>query len=158
RLRPEARFYVPISSRVTLATRAAVGFLYSNDYGETEATDETSHADVARTQMKLLLRGFFSGGATSNRGFALGGAGPQGTVLFLLPSANFCETSPNARQCNQPLGGRGLWEAAGELRVALLESLAGALFIDGSNVAPNVELSFPGYWSWGAGLRYRTPI
>lgn len=158
RLRPEARFYVPISSRVTLATRAAVGFLYSNDYGETEATGDTNQAEVARTQMKLLFRGFFSGGATSNRGFALGGVGPQGTVLFLLPSANYCEDSPNARQCNQPLGGRGLWEAASELRIALLQSMSGALFIDGSNVDPNVALSLPGYWSWGAGLRYRTPI
>lgn len=158
RLRPEARFYLPISSRVTLATRAAVGFLYSDDYGETQTTDVADQAAVARTQMKLLFRGFFSGGATSNRGFALGGVGPQGTVLFLLPSADFCENSPNARQCNQPLGGRGLWEGAAELRVSVLESLVAALFIDGSNVDPNVELSFPGYWSWGAGLRYRTPI
>jgi outer membrane protein insertion porin family/translocation and assembly module TamA len=158
RLRPEARFYLPISGRVTLATRAAVGFLYSGDYGETQSLETADQAAVARTQMKLLFRGFFSGGATSNRGFALGGVGPQGTVLFLLPSANFCENSPNARQCNQPLGGRGLWEGAAELRVSMLETLAAALFIDGSNVSPNVELSFPGYWSWGAGLRYRTPI
>jgi outer membrane protein insertion porin family/translocation and assembly module TamA len=158
RLRPEARFYLPISSRVTLATRAAVGFLYSDDYGETQVTGGADQAAVARTQMKLLFRGFFSGGATSNRGFALGGVGPQGTVLFLLPSADFCDDSPNARQCNQPLGGRGLWEAATELRVVMLESLSGALFIDGSNVDPDVKLSFPGYWSWGAGLRYRTPI
>lgn len=158
RLRPEARFYLPISSRVTLATRAALGFLYSDDYGETRAYESADQAAVARTQMKLLFRGFFSGGATSNRGFALGGVGPQGTVLFLLPSANFCEDSPNARQCNQPLGGRGLWEGAAELRIAMLDALSSALFIDGSNVDPSVALSFPGYWSWGAGLRYRTPI
>lgn len=158
RLRPEARFYLPISSRVTLATRAAAGFLFSDDYEETEATGAADQAAVARTQMKLLFRGFFSGGATSNRGFALGGVGPQGTVLFLLPSATFCEDSPNARQCNQPLGGRGLWEGAAELRISMLEALSAALFIDGSNVDPNVQLSFPGYWSWGAGVRYRTPI
>lgn len=158
RLRPEARAYLPISRRVTLATRAAIGLLLSEEYGETVAEEGTDLAVVARTQMKLLFRGFFSGGATSNRGFALGGVGPQGTVLFLLPSADYCDNTPTARQCNQPLGGRGLWEASSELRIRLLESLNGALFIDGSNVDPNVALSFPGYWSWGAGLRYRTPI
>lgn len=158
RVRPEARFYLPVSSRVTLAARGAVGFLYSKEYGETTTEDGGDTAAVARTQMKLLFRGFFSGGATSNRGFALGGVGPQGTVLFLLPSADYCENSPSARQCNQPLGGRGLWEGATELRIRMLESLYSALFIDGSNVDPSVQFSFPGYWSWGAGLRYRTPI
>lgn len=158
RLRPEARGYVPISSRVTLASRAAVGVLLSEEYGATTVDDTNDLAAVARTQMKLLFRGFFSGGATSNRGFALGGVGPQGTVLFLLPTADYCSNSPRARQCNQPLGGRGLWEWSTELRIRMLESLNAALFIDGSNVSPDVEFAFPGYWSWGAGMRYRTPI
>lgn len=158
RLRPEARGYVPISSRVTLASRAAVGVLLSEEYGETTTADSSDLAAVARTQMKLLFRGFFSGGATSNRGFALGGVGPQGTVLFLLPREDYCINSPRARQCNQPLGGRGLWEWSTELRIRMFESLNAALFIDGSNVSPDVEFDFPGYWSWGAGMRYRTPI
>lgn len=158
RIRPEARFYLPISSRVTFATRAVLGFLFSKEYGETQSTDGVDQATVARTQMKLLFRGFFSGGATSNRGYALGGVGPQGTVLFLMPSADYCENSPNARQCNQPLGGRGLWEGSAEVRIGMLDALNSVLFIDGSNVDPNVALTFPGYWSWGAGLRYRTPI
>jgi outer membrane protein assembly factor BamA len=159
RVRPEVRLYAPISSRVTFATRALTGFLFSDEYGAIDGdADAVDERELARTQMKLLFRGFFSGGSTSNRGYSLGAVGPSGNVLFLLPSQDFCDDSPQARQCNQPLGGRSLWETSAEVRVQVLESLVLALFMDGSNVQPNVEFTFPGYWSWGAGIRYRTPI
>lgn len=159
RARPEVRLYAPISSRVTFATRFLTGFLFSDEYADVDdATSSADERDLARTQMKLLFRGFFSGGSTSNRGYSLGAVGPSGNVLFLLPSRDFCDDSPSARQCNQPLGGRSLWETSAEVRIQILESLGMAVFIDGSNVQPNIEFTFPGYWAWGAGFRYRTPI
>jgi outer membrane protein insertion porin family/translocation and assembly module TamA len=66
RLRPEVRGYLPISSRVTLAARGAVGLLLSREYGETTANGSENLAAVARTQMKLLFRGFFSVFGRSN--------------------------------------------------------------------------------------------
>lgn len=158
RVRPEVRLYAPISSRVTFATKLLTGFLFSDEYTALEGQEASDARDLARSQMKLLFRGFFSGGSTSNRGYSLGAVGPSGNVLFLLPSRDFCDGNAQARQCNQPLGGRSLWETSAEVRVQVFESLVLALFIDGSNVQPNIEFEFPGYWAWGAGFRYRTPI
>src|SRR5690606_21920095 len=159
RIRPEVRFYVPISRTVTFATRAIVGFLFSEDYSQVDDTESGDRRTVAREQQKLLFRGFFSGGPNSNRGYPLGGVGPQGQVLFLLPSATYCSDNPGAEQCDQPLGGQSLWEASAEVRFPLLGPLRGALFLDASNVqrTTTLDLSSP-YLSWGSGLRYATPI
>lgn len=159
RLRPEGRFYVPISRTVTFATRAVVGFLFSDAYSRVDDTQSDDRRSVAREQQKLLFRGFFSGGPNSNRGYPIGGVGPQGEVLFLLPSASYCTDNPNAEQCDQPLGGQSLWEASVEVRFPLFGPLRGALFVDGSNVQPSTTLDFASpYLSWGSGLRYGTPI
>src|SRR5690606_26314763 len=159
RIRPEARFYVPISRTVTFAARAIVGFLFSEDYSRIDGTGSDDRRTVAREQQKLLFRGFFSGGPNSNRGYPLGGVGPQGQVLFLLPSATYCSDNPGAEQCDQPLGGQSLWEASAEVRFPLLGPLRGALFLDASNVqgSTTLEFSHP-YLSWGSGIRYATPI
>jgi outer membrane protein insertion porin family/translocation and assembly module TamA len=160
RLRPEARFYVPISKRVIFATRFTTGFLYAQNYSETLNADEGQFTDgqVARDQQKLLFRGFFSGGPNSNRGYALRGVGPHGDVRFLTRNID-CAAEPTAHDCNRPLGGVAMWEASMEVRFVILGPLGGVTFIDSSNVARQMLLDFTRpHLSAGGGFRYGTPI
>jgi outer membrane translocation and assembly module TamA len=164
RLRPEARFYVPISRKVTLATRFVVGFLLPRDYGDTfgdasiaSDVDPAVRARAARDQQKVLFRGFFSGGPNSNRGYPFRGVGPHGPVPFL--SGRDCEPGSTARECNRPLGGLSLWEGSFELRFPLFGPLRGVTFLDSSDVSRNLGLDFSApHLSAGIGLRYMTPI
>lgn len=168
RVRPEARFYVPvIRRRVVLATRFTTGFLFPQDYGDTLA-DETldpSQPNVIRDQHKLLFRAFYSGGPNSNRGYPYRGVGPHGPVGFLVPTGQNCslefqdvEDLPAA--CIRPLGGLTLWEASAEFRFRLGESFHVATFVDASDVTRTVgEIRFDvPHVSVGPGIRYVTPI
>jgi outer membrane protein insertion porin family/translocation and assembly module TamA len=167
RVRSEARAYLPMSRRVTLATRLTTGFLFPSNYGETlepgnqlAATDPTN-PEVIRDQHKLLFRAFYSGGPSSNRGYPYRGVGPHGPVGFLVPTGQDCSNPQNLPPaCIRPLGGLTLWEASVEVRYPILGPLHGATFVDASDVTREVgkiRANVP-HISPGLGLRYATPV
>lgn len=161
RVKPEARFFVPISSRVVFATRFSAGFLFAQNYGETLADQGAfSEEQLAQDTLKLLFRGFFSGGANSNRGYPLRGVGPHGQIPFLAGKTD-CNLTENKNDplCDRPLGGLSIWETSLEVRVALAGPLSLVLFIDASDVDRRriLNLAAP-HLSSGAGIRYQTPI
>ena len=142
RIRPEARSYVPISRKVTFATRIGAGFLLPKDYGETlnpnETQDDPTLPEIIRDQHKLLFRAFYSGGPNSNRGYPFRGVGPQGPIGFLVPTGKDCslrnritgqvrEISDLPGACIRPLGGLTLWEASAEVRFPIIGPLFGRL-------------------------------
>lgn len=171
---PEVRFYIPLLRRITLALRGTIGLLFAQNYGDTvEVNARTgspgagvSRADWVRDIQLMFLRGFFSGGPGSNRGYAFREIGPHGTVPFYNPGQTSdellasCTTDPDPSVCDLPLGGFTLWEASVELRFPLMGALTGAVFTDTSDVAPTVpdfRFDHP-HLSPGVGLRYATPI
>ena len=161
RIQPELRGYVPITRKVTLAARATVGFLFPFNYGE---TDRPGSGHEARDIELMYLRGFFSGGPSSNRGYPLRSIGPHGVVPFLRPDlparAASCALGDTSARCAMPLGGLSLWEASLELRFPLYGALHGTTFCDASDVSAHRFDLRPGYLhlSCGLGLRYDTPI
>src|SRR5262249_35028795 len=117
----------------------------------------------------VYLRGFFSGGPSSNRGYPLRGVGPHGTVPFFNPGlaaqalAAACElTNPSYDpvRCAVPLGGLSLWEASLELRFPVAGAVSGVAFCDASDVSPeraSIRLDRP-HLSCGLGIRVATPV
>ncbi|MGC4064636.1 MAG: BamA/TamA family outer membrane protein [Polyangiaceae bacterium] len=176
KLQPEARVYVPLTKRLTLATRATIGLLFPSNYGDTVQRNALSgmpsdaeRAEWIRDIQLMFLRGFFSGGAGSNRGYALREIGPHGDVPFYNPSqtplalAETCRSDNPDRPssvCDLPLGGFTLWEASIELRFPVTGPLSGALFSDTSDVAAQrAKFRFDClHLSVGLGLRYETPV
>jgi outer membrane protein assembly factor BamA len=177
RVRPEARIYLPLhryNRRWTLALRGTLGFLFPRNYGETldpttpqgqVALVDPEAPPVVADQQKLLFRAFYSGGPTSNRGYAFRDVGPQGPIGFLVPTGANCalqgrtvdELPPT---CIRPLGGVTLWEASFEVRFPITTSLSGTTFVDASDVTRTVAeigFEFP-HVSIGPGLRYETPV
>ncbi len=175
RIKPELRTYLPLSKKVTLATRMTFGFLFPFDYGSTlDPNDPTYSQDptnpaVIRDQHKLLFRVFYSGGPNSNRGYPFRGVGPHGPVGFLVPTGQNCSTDRGAVQvavedlpsaCIRPIGGLTLWEASMEVRFPITGPLEAATFVDASDVTRNVadiRFTVP-HLSVGPGLRYLTPV
>lgn len=177
KVQPEVRVYVPIWRRVSLAARSTIGLLFAQNYGETleeNALKGSPGEDVSRARwvediQLMFLRGFFSGGPGSNRGYAFREIGPHGTVPFYNPGQNSESTlercMPDSETfssavCDLPLGGFTLWELNAELRFPISGPIAGALFADSSDVSPK-RLSFRfnhPHLSVGFGLRYQTPI
>jgi outer membrane protein assembly factor BamA len=172
RVRPEARIYVPLhryNRRWTLALRGTLGFLFPRNYGETLDPDtpqgqaalaEPRGAPVVSDQQKLLFRVFYSGGPTSNRGYAFRDVGPHGPIGFLVPTGANCDVEVPPPTCIRPLGGVTLWEASFEVRFPLTTSLSGTTFVDASDVTRTVAeigFEFP-HISVGPGLRYETPV
>lgn len=175
RTQPEVRGYIPVGKRLTVASRASVGFLFPFNYGGTIADQLSSTAaaptgpDQVRDLQLLFFRGFFSGGSTSNRGYSQGTISPHGIVPFLSPQieaeriATECEPSSpsfDPARCSIPIGGMTLWEASLELRVDLDGPLEFAAFCDASDVSENqadIRLNHP-HLSCGLGARYDTPV
>ncbi|HEX6274919.1 MAG TPA: POTRA domain-containing protein [Polyangiaceae bacterium] len=176
RLQPEVRGYVPLARRVTLAARVTTGLLFPQNYGETvlpNAMEGTSggvsRSDWVRDVQIMFLRGFFSGGSGSNRGYGQREIGPHGVVPFYNPGQSEADILANCdptatdyspAACDLPLGGFTLWEASLELRYPLFGALTGTAFADTSDVAPETftyRLNRP-HLSVGAGLRYDTPV
>jgi outer membrane protein insertion porin family/translocation and assembly module TamA len=183
RIRPEARGYIPIGKRVTLALKLGGGFLYpfggdltlktypEYPYGNDAQLDKTTGCpalppgekslpadETFRTRwiQVLQLRGFSSGGTNSNRGYAYGAIGPQEIVPGASPIANDGKT-----QLPLATGGRALWEASVELRFPIYDKLGMTLFLDGSDVrqAPSdFANGFAPHLSTGLGIRYETPV
>ncbi len=173
RIQPEARGYVPISKRVTLAGRATVGFLFPFNYGTapkaaiSSQPGDPGRAEAIRDIELVYLRGFFSGGPSSNRGYPLRAVGPRGVVPFLASGVGAatvsCDpTKPGFSEasCKVPLGGLSIWEASLELRFPILGPVSGSVFCDAGDVSPDqlsVRFNYP-HLSCGPGLRYDTPI
>jgi len=169
RMQSEARGYLPITKRVTLAARGTVGLLFPSNYGDTleaaangaDLSDERAH--WVRDIQLMFLRGFFSGGSGSNRGYALREIGPHGIVPQASSTlAKACDPNmPSGdSSCDLPLGGFTLWEASLELRFPVKGDLSGALFTDTSDVSDR-KLDFRfnrPHLSVGLGLRYDTPV
>jgi outer membrane protein insertion porin family/translocation and assembly module TamA len=182
KVQPELRGYLPLTRRMTLAARGSVGMLFAQNYGQTvesNALTGTPGAGVSRRTwirdiQLMFLRGLFSGGSGSNRGYAPREIGPHGVVPFynhgqsanpnaMMPGAVDCNAgsgSYDSAICDLPLGGFTLWEAGLELRYPLAGALDGTVFSDASDVSPR-RLSFRfnrPHLSVGAGLRYDTPV
>jgi outer membrane protein assembly factor BamA len=172
REQPDFRAYVPIGKKVTWGTRLSVGFLDPIGYGATLSNPVAQQSDrkawVKDSQL-VYLRGFFSGGPTSNRGYPLYGVGPHGAVPFFNPQiqanqiANSCATSFDPSRCAVPLGGFTLWEASTEARIEVGGPLEIAVFCDVSDVeAQKVTFKLNDatryHLSCGAGARYDTPV
>ena len=154
RIQPEARAYIPIGKKVTLALRATVGFLFPFNYAKSAGALDTKDREL------VFLRGFFSGGSSSNRGYALRGVGPHGNVPFLNASLASGAPACTDETCFSPLGGLSLWEASLELRFPVLGPLSASVFCDASDVSAeqlDIRIGYP-HLSCGPGVRYDTPI
>lgn len=157
RIQPEVRGYIPLGLDVTLGLRLAGGLLLPFGYGERlfdpamacGTSDTACQAERARAVQILQLRGFYSGGTSSNRGYGYNGVNPRETV------PNLFEDPKNSKPV--PIGGRWLWDASIELRFPIYKSFGGAVFADASDVW-NEEAAFRPHLSPGFGLRYATPI
>ncbi|HET9954307.1 MAG TPA: BamA/TamA family outer membrane protein [Polyangiaceae bacterium] len=190
KIQPEARAYVPLARKWTFASRATVGFLFPQNYGGTvehnsrrgvphgradPALEPGERANWIEDIELMFMRGFFSGGSGSNRGYAAREIGPHGTVPFYNPGQSVRDTEtgmdgapycpeksgvPVKRGCNLPLGGFTLWEASVEVRYPISGPLSGTVFSDASDVSPN-KASFRfnrPHLTVGLGFRYATPI
>lgn len=179
RVRPEIRVYTQgaLGRRSVFAARLGFGFLFPGNYGDTldassaegsEASQNPQDPDVVRDQQKLLLRAFFSGGTSSNRGYPARGVGPHGPIGFLVPTnlsgVNCSLTGVSLDElpsgCIRPLGGLTLWELSMETRIPLTGALEGAIFVDASDVTREtgyIRLDVP-HISPGIGIRYLTPV
>lgn len=163
-VRPEARFYAPIGRRIVIAGKLGMGFLYANNYaGPLDApprvatlTDFTTDPNklalrgFAREMQILQLRGLFSGGPSSNRGYGFNQISPHRTI----------DDEGDQYATQVPTGGRTLWEASLDFRVMFGSTFGGALFIDASDVtpgSPELRLDHP-HISTGFGIRYKTPV
>jgi outer membrane protein assembly factor BamA len=177
KLQPEARAYLPLSKRVTLAARGTIGLLFAQNYGQTVESNALTGQPGAgvdrgtwiRDVQLMFMRGFFSGGSGSNRGYAPREIGPHGLVPFYNHGQTLdrpgvdCTVGAGTYDpavCDLPLGGFTLWEAGLELRFPLSGDLSGAVFGDTSDVSAR-KLSFRWnrpHLSTGFGLRYDTPV
>jgi outer membrane protein insertion porin family/translocation and assembly module TamA len=179
KVQPELRAYLPVTKRVTLAGRGSVGLLFAQNYGQTVESNALTGqppGGISRERwvediQLMFMRGFFSGGSGSNRGYAPREIGPHGVVPFYnhgqtnsASASGAVDCTPGsasyeAAVCDLPLGGFTLWEAGLELRYPLAGDLSGTLFSDASDVSPR-ELSFRWrpHLSVGFGLRYDTPV
>jgi outer membrane translocation and assembly module TamA len=165
KIQPDLRGYVPITKKktVVLATRVSFGFLFPRDYGSTLTGDtppDPTLPAVIFDQEKLLLRAFYSGGPSSNRGYPLRAVGPHGTVGFLIPTGQNCTLTPLPEACIRPTGGFTLWEYSLELRFPISGPVNMVAFADASDVTRQVghiRFNAP-HLSVGPGLRYMTPV
>ena len=166
RIQPEARAYLPLGKRVTLAGRATVGFVFPFNYGTApKAAPNSKEGDPGRAEAfrdieLVYLRGFFSGGPSSNRGYPLRGVGPHAYVPFLSSGVGAGSTSCGGKTCQSPVGGLSLWEASLELRFPVLGPVSASAFCDASDVSPDqlsIRLGYT-HLSCGPGIRYETPI
>jgi outer membrane protein insertion porin family/translocation and assembly module TamA len=180
KIEPDVRFLLPLRAKrrdpeqkagdVTLAGRVKLGFLLFPDYGGSLRTDQVGdnaadQAEIDSDQQKLISRAFYSGGATSNRGYPQMAISPQGPVGFLVPTSINCDpavmrTPAQEEQCIRPLGGFTQWEAALEVRYAGLYPITLVAFADAADVSRDIgrlQFKYP-HLSVGPGVRYESPV
>jgi outer membrane protein insertion porin family/translocation and assembly module TamA len=174
---PDVRAYIPLARHITWGLRGSMGFLVPfNSYATIDnpalQTVAADHKEYVQESQLLYLRGFFSGGPTSNRGYPLYGVGPHGAVPFFNPQieanqiANSCQPNNptfNVSQCAVPEGGFSLWEASTELRFGISGPFEVATFCDASDVEQarfsyKFDQAQKYHLSCGAGARYDTPV
>jgi outer membrane protein assembly factor BamA len=167
---PEARIFLPVGKRVTLALRGTVGLLFPRNYGESLNPSAVANVPpddpaIIRDQHRLLFRVFYSGGPNSNRGYPFRWVGPHGPLGFLVLSTEQCVFNPSSiagvpLSCLRPLGGLSMWEGSFEVRFPILGSFGGVVFLDASNVtSQKAHLDFMSpHLSPGLGARYMTPV
>lgn len=165
KLEPGVSGYVPVSSRVTWASRVAFGALFPFNY----ETFAAGNSPTVRDTQVAYFRALFSGGPTSNRGYPYRGVGPHGAVSFFDPTialeqqGDLCDRNSDAydgSRCVFPLGGLSSWEASTALRIRLGGPLLVSLFCDASDVSlESLEYEFRRpHLSCGLGPRYLTPV
>lgn len=166
---PEARGYIPVSDRVTLAGRTSVGLLFPQSYGRDIAESLRRDFDGGDREERihelqvLYFRGFFSGGSNSNRGYPFAGIGPHAVVPYLNPTDGTCDPEDadfDLDRCLSPTGGLTLWELSLEMRIDIMDPFSVALFCDASDVSPervDIRLARP-HFSCGPGARVDTPV
>ncbi len=168
RLQPELRGFVPLPKKITIATRASLGFLFPRNYGDAALQAERGDGQsvppgLERDYQLLFFRGFFGGGPSSNRGYPLRGIGPHALVPRSSPAGQSIAAAGCAEgeeKCTLPTGGRSLWEANVEVRFVISGPLSSAVFCDSGDVSPfavDLRLDRP-HLSCGAGARYDTPV
>ena len=175
RVLPEVRGYVPLGAG-TLALRATTGLLFPANYGNSLgrappgfAPPGVDQAAYVRDLQLVYLRGLFSGGPGSKRGYPLYGVGPHGPVPFLLPNINqqiASQCAPglgietlSGNRCFQPLGGLTMWAFSAEIRYPLSSDFTEATFCDASDVQEGrAHYVLNTHLSCGIGLRYKTPV
>jgi outer membrane protein assembly factor BamA len=171
---PDVRGYIPLGRKVTLALRASVGLLFPANYGQTvepnsmtRTPGDATRQEWVRDSELMFLRGLFSGGPGSDRGYGLREIGPHGLVPFYAPgvtgtqAGSSCTNVPTEQSaCDLPLGGFTQWESSVEVRYPISGPFSGVVFVDGADVAPR-KLVFRfdrPHLSAGVGFRYDTPI
>ncbi len=96
--------------------------------------------EVSPTIEIPLYSRFYCGGTSSIRGYSEWSIGPKD-------------------ENDNPIGGKALFEASGEIRFPIYKILGGALFIDGGNIWQEYnEIDVSLRWGLGAGLRLKTPL
>jgi outer membrane protein insertion porin family/translocation and assembly module TamA len=116
--------------------------------------DDPSTYDLDTSGDTPYWRAFFSGGATSNRGYPTRYVGLRDCVI------NPDGSHEVGNDCSVIVGGSSIWESSVELRFDIVGPLSGVLFLDASDVSRNqfdVRLDYP-HLSVGPGLRYDTPV
>lgn len=163
RLRPDVRGFIPISKRLVLAGRLGTGLLFAQNYALSldepislesirgPLPEQTAARRPLTRELQILqLRGLFSGGPNSNRGYGYNEIGPQ----RVLDDDGFLLGTPVA------VGGRTLWEASVEMRIKIQGEIGMVVFVDASDVTLGVgeyRLDAPHVAS-GVGFRYQTPV
>lgn len=157
RISPEARMYIPISKKVTLAVRTELGFVLFSDYNQrcNGGFSNCSDPELNEKVQLLGLRGYFSGGANSNRGYSYRGIGPHAIVPSFFGGSNAAASADPVA-----VGGLSMWEASMELRFPIVYPLGATVFADASDVSSeSFKLRFTRpHLSAGLGLRYATPV
>jgi outer membrane protein insertion porin family/translocation and assembly module TamA len=171
RVQPDVRGYIPLGRKVTLAARAALGFLFPSNYGDSVRRPDVYPNDLDGQNAKnndlqiMFFRGLFAGGPSSNRGYPLRGIGPHQEVPFeslsgISTASCSVVTAQTANECLVPVGGFTSWEASLEVRIPVGGPVSLAVFTDAADVSPHVadiRLSHL-HLSSGLGVRYDTPV
>lgn len=160
RFQPELRVYLPLSSNLVLAFRGLVGLLVPRNYDPRyprsrgpDGSDPSAYAQDVDGDVPFW-RAFFSGGASSNRGYPTRQVG----LRDCAPTA--AGGHEVGQDCSVVIGGATAWEGSIELRYSISGPLSVVLFADASDVSRakyDVRLRHP-HLSVGPGLRYRTPV
>ena len=135
------RGYIPLGSRIVLATRAAVGGIFTQ-----------------AGQIAPLTRRFYGGGSSDHRGFAFRTLSPQ----TLREDRDADGVLVNEKLV--PTGGAFSVLGTGEARFVLKQfesaALVGALFLDVGDVTETKDdIDFGNlHYASGFGLRFQTPI
>lgn len=137
RFQPEARFFIPLPARFTIATRFGMGatFFAANRH----------QADISSASSQVLgptayrLRG---GGPNSHRGYIAGQLGDLDDCAFLpygdpgscVGSAGGIDATSSNLNFRPIDGGLRKWEASIELRSQITDSFGAVLFADAGDV------------------------